>query len=299
MKLFSNRFRSGRENTLLFRSKMRLACIFTLLTALSACNGGMEESPGKLGASSGAGPAKPTATAAREGEQIIERYRTLDKSSDSTTKLRAKIRESNGETRDIHLNIYRKRESDGQVHMLVEFTAPDQERDRAALLAISPDGALQATRYAQSNNTFITATDVVGEDSLFGMTLQELADGQPEKYDFTLKGEESKGSSSMYRVEGTLKEGAESKFPRIVMLISKENSTLLGAEFYDRQNELIRRVSIDEAKQVDGHWTRMQWTIENRARQKTIEFKVLNVTYDQKLGASLFTQEHLKSLASR
>ncbi|MCI0489904.1 MAG: outer membrane lipoprotein-sorting protein [Blastocatellia bacterium] len=270
-----------------------------LSMALSACYGSMEENSDKAGSTPAAAPAKSAAAAAREGEQIIERHRALDKSSDSTTKLRAKIGEATGETHDIQLNIYRKRESDGRVLMLIEFVAPDEERDRAALLAISPDGAIQATRYAQSNDTFITTSDVAGEDSLFGMTLQELADGQPEKYDFTLAGEEAQASSPAYRVEGTLKEGAESKFPRIVMLISKESSALLGAEFYDRQNELIRRVTIDEVKQIDGHWTRMHWTIENRARQKTIDFKAVSVTYDRKLSDSLFTQEHLKNLASR
>lgn len=275
----------------------RLVCLCSLSLMLSACYGTMEEGSDKLGATANPTPAKSSAAA--EGEKIIERYRALDDSSDSAAKIIATIKEASGETREVRLNIYRKREADDRLRMLIEFTAPDQERDRAALITIGTDGEVQATRYAQSNDTFVTSTDVSGEDSLFGMTLQELADGQPERYHFILAGEETVNASPVYRVEGTLKEGAESKFPRIVMLISKENSTAIAAEFYDRQNELIRRASIDEVEQIDGHWTRMRWTIDNRARQKTIEFRTTSMRYDQKLGDSLFTREHLKKLASR
>ena len=182
-------------------------------------------------------------TPQREGEQIAARYRALDNSNQSVSKTTAVVKEADGSTREVAMSISRKLAADGRRLMLVEFTSPAEERDRNALVITSPQGDIEATRYIQSNNTFASVNNVVSEDSLFGMTMQELADGQTEKYTFRLVGEESFEGKPVYRIEGKLKDGMESKFPRLVMLVSKENSAALVAEFYDNQNQLIRRVT--------------------------------------------------------
>jgi hypothetical protein len=197
------------------------------------------------------------------------------------------------------MTIHRKREQDGRVLMLVHFTSPSEQRDRSALVAIGRDGAVQATRYAQSTDAFVTTTDVKGEDSLFGLSLQEMADGQTEKYNFNHASEESVGTSDAYRLEGTLREGADSKFRRLVMLVSKDNFASRGAEFYDAKGTLARRVVIETAEQIDGYWTRMKWSVDNVARARQVDFEVLTASYDQKLDDSIFTREHLKKIASR
>jgi hypothetical protein len=274
-----------------------------LLAASLACgNRSGTDAGGAAGARSPNANSSPAATSApseRDAGQIVERYRALDKSGSSTIRTRARIQEADGSTREVVMTMYRNLEPDGRRLMLVEFNAPAEERDRAALVAISPQGEVEGTRYVQSSDDFVTTRDVMGEDALFGMTLQELADGQVEKYDLTVTGEEAVGQSSAYRAEGRLKAGAESKFPRLVLLISKENYAALVAEFYDAQDNLARRIKVDEMKQIDGHWTRMRWTVDNRARQKRIEFETAQARYDQKLEPSLFTMQHLKKIASR
>jgi hypothetical protein len=183
--------------------------------------------------------------------------------------------------------------------MLVEFTSPELERDRDGLINIFPDGKVEGVRYVQSTDSFIVTDDPSGEDSLFGMTLQELADGQPEKYDFALAGEETYDGASVYRLEGKLKPGAESKFPRLVLLLDKQNFTAHQAEFYDNHNELTRRLTVSKTEQIGGQWTRTRWSIDNRARQRTIDFEAVEIKYDQNLSDSIFSREHLKKIASR
>ena len=173
--------------------------------------------------------------------------------------------------------------------MLIDFTAPAQERDRSAIVTVSPQGAIEATRYAQSGGTFVSARGVTGEDSLFGMTLQELADGQPEKYTHRLISEETFGQSPVYRVEGKLKLTSESKFPRLVMLISKESFMPLVAEFYDNHNEMLRRLVIDKVERINNHWTRMKWTVENRARKRMSSLKTGSAKYDR-TSMTLFSE---------
>jgi len=271
--------------------------IFFLLVStsalLSAACGKPESKPVE------SGPRPSSAEAEREGEQIAQRYRALDNSSQSVSKTRAVVTDADGSTQEVTMSISRKLAPDGRRLMLVEFTSPDQERDRNALVITSPQGNIEATRYIQSNNSFVSVNNVVSEDSLFGMTMQELADGQTEKYSFRLVGEESFGGRPVYRIEGKLKNGVESKFPRVVLLLSKENYAALVAEFYDNQDQLIRRVTIDKMEEIDKHWTRMRWMVDNLARQKKISFETIKIAYDASLNDSVFSRDHLKKITTR
>jgi hypothetical protein len=235
---------------------------------------------------------------------IIDRYRALDTSRDSTTMLRASISGASDSSRlktpqQILFNIYRKRQPDGRQLILIEFTSPPEERDRDGLITVFPDGQVEGVRYVQSTDSYIVTSDLMSEDALFGLTLQELADGQPEKYNFTIAGEETVDGTLCYRAEGKLKEGAESKFPRVVLLISKQTFAAVKAEFYDNHDDLARDLVVSETEEISGRWTRVRWTMDNPARQKKIDFEAVDVKYDQNLKDSIFTREHLKKIASK
>src|SRR5215471_11466959 len=237
-----------------------------------------------------------TPTSSVDAGPIIQRYRALDDVTDSTIKLVASIN-GNGEhaeaaqPKQVHFTMYRKRQPDGRLSMLVEFSAPSEERDRDGLITVFPDGQIEGIRYVQSTDSYIVSRDTLSEDALFGLTLQELANGQPEKYDFTVTGEETAEGEPVYKLEGKLKSGVDSKFTRLVMLISKQDNTAKKAEFYDKQNQLARILIVNKTEQIAGHSTRTKWTIDNRARQRKIDFSVVEAVYDRGINDSLFTRE--------
>jgi hypothetical protein len=270
--------------------RVTLLLALTLSAALAGCDN-------KPAASNG----QPASTSGLDSSEIVKRYLATADSRDSALKMRARITDANAPSESrapIELTIYRRRSADGGQMILVEFNSPE-ERDRDALVTITPQGEAEACRYVQSNDSFVTAKGVTNEESLFGMTMQELADGQPEKYDFWLTGGVPFLSSQAYRLQGKLKGGAESKFPRLVLLISKEGFFVLSAEFYDSHDELARQITVDDAGLVAGHWTRLRWTLDNRARQKKIDFETIDAKYNQNLSDSIFTRQHLKEIATK
>lgn len=270
----------------------------TLALLLTGCGRKLEGTATLDNANSNA-----AAASAVDATPIIARYRAIDNSRDSITKLRAKISTSDSSgleaPRQVLFNMYRKRQPDGRQLILIEFTSPPEERDRDGLITVFPDGQVEGVRYVQSTDGYIVTRDLVSEDALFGLTLQELADGQPEKYDFIIAGEETVDGSACYRADGRLKQGGESKFLRVVLMISKETFAAVKAEFYDNHNELARELVVSKTEQIAGRWTRVRWSIFNPARRKKIEFEALDVKYDQNLKDSIFTREHLKKIASR
>ncbi|PYP83501.1 MAG: hypothetical protein DMF61_23050 [Blastocatellia bacterium AA13] len=264
------------------------------VVALSAC--GTKQSV----ASDNATPsAEPGDQSAREGSRIIDKVLSQSAVDQSLTRMHARVHDSDGTERTVELTMLRKRKPDGTLLTLAEFTSPREERDRDALIKVSPKGDVEATRFMQSTGSFVTTKSASDEESLFGLTVQELVDGQLDKYDFKLAGEETVDKVPAYRIEGKLKSRADSKFPRVVLLVSKETYMPLHAEFYDNHNEIARSVKIQRTAEVQGHWTRMQWTVDNRARRKTTEFDVVEARYDQPVPESVFTEEHLRQLASK
>ena len=273
---------------------LMLLCV--LATFASACGDHTAGEGGKTGL-----PATPPATgiseAEREGARIFEQFRAHDTSKDSVTRMQVRLLEEDGQSRDIELRVSRKREADGRLLMFSEFLAPAAERDRNALITMRAQGEIEGTRYVQSNDSFATVRGATNEDSFFGLTVQELVDGQPEKYDFRLAGEETMNGTPVYRLEGKLKAGADSKFPRLVTRIAKDSYAVLSAEFYDNKNEMLRRITVTDLQQVAGYWTRMSWTIENPGKKKRLDFTVKEVQYDQNISPTVFTREHLKKSA--
>jgi len=276
-------------------------CIFIISLLVCSCSKKLE---GAATVETGNSPANRVPAPSIDAAPIIERSRTLDNSNDSTTKLRATVGANERDVeqsgaRQFQFTMYRKRATDGRISILIEFTSPAEERDRDGLITIFPDGQIEGVRYVQSTDSFIVTRDLMSEDALFGLTLQELADGQPEKYNFSVSGEEMVDSNPCYRLEGELKQGVESKFPRVTLLISKQTSLVLKAEFYGSNKALAKTLVVTKSDQIDGHWSRISWTIDNRDRQKLVDFEAVQTKYDSNLSDAMFTREHLKKISSR
>jgi hypothetical protein len=238
-----------------------------------------------------------TSTSGLDTAKIIERFRAVNTPDRSIAKMKVKIQDTDQPPREVRLTTYRTRKPDGSQMMLIEFTAPAEERDRSSLISINPQGDIEATRYSQAANSFVSAKGATTEDSLFGLSLQELVEGQPEKYDFTVVKEETLKSWAVYRLEGKLKDRAESRFPRIVLMILKDDFATAFAEFYDNQNTLARRMEVEAFEQLSGQPVRSRFTIDNIAKRKKLDFEV-SVSVDG-LTDALFTRDHLKAITMK
>ena len=292
------RFRLRNEHSSLRASSSPVRSAFVvgalavcILSTLVACKS-------KPGSNANRQPSGMNPKTALDAAKIIERFRAVNTPDRSTVKMKVKILEGDQPSREVRLTTYRNLKPDGSQVMLIEFTAPTEERDRSSLINISPQGDIEATRYAQSADSFISAKGATTEDSLFGLTLQELVEGQPEKYDFTVVGEETLKSAAVYRLEGKLRERAESRFPRIVLMILKEDYATTLAEFYDNQNSLARRMEVETFEKISGHPVRTRFTIDNIAKRKKLDFEVLNASFEG-LSDSLFTREHLRAITMK
>jgi hypothetical protein len=269
-------------------SRTIFIALFLVALLLPACNKENKNQPEEK-----APPPAPTVTV----DEMFKRYRATEGYKTSEVKSRARITEADGSSQEVMLTVYRRRAPSGE-QMLIQFVTPDQ-RDRSGLVLISPQGEIEGLRYAQSSDSFVSTKNSGGEDSLFGMSLQELADGQPEKYEFKLEGTEQADGRRSYKLDGRLKSGEESKFQRLVVFLAEDSFALAGAEFYYNETEMARRITVDKLEKTGQYWTRMKWAVDNVARQKKVEFETLSVKYDQNIPDAIFSRENLKKISVR
>src|SRR5260370_10718765 len=119
-------------------------CAAAVALVAWACNHDMPHSEGAGGGSTT--PSGPTGGPSADASKVIERFLAIDSSHDSTSKTHAIIRAADNVSRlDIQMTIYRKREPGGRQVMLVDLTSPTEERDRDALITVSPQGDIEAT----------------------------------------------------------------------------------------------------------------------------------------------------------
>src|SRR5262245_30745817 len=131
-------------------------CLVALALTLTACN---EKTSGYTPPPSS--PVSSNPEAAKEGARIMQQYLALDTAKEVAMKMTVKIQDEGGQSRELQMNLAKKRQADGSRLILIEFTAPAEERDRNALLTITPQGDIEGTRYIQSNDSFATVKGAV------------------------------------------------------------------------------------------------------------------------------------------
>ncbi len=139
----------------------------------------------------------------------------------------------------------------------------------------------------------ISGSDSSGDFMGTDFTYEDMGDRGLNKDDFTLLGEEAVDGNPCYKVEASSKDKKD-KNPRRVFWISKENFMLYKGEYYDRQNNLQRKLTCSDIKEIDGFWTTGKMFMENVQKNHTTLIEMKDVKYGVDVDDSLLTVASLE-----
>ena len=94
-------------------------------------------------------------------------------------------------------------------------------------------------------------------------------------------------------IESTPKDKSE-MYSRRVLWIRKDNYMLLRVEYYDKQDEIIKELEVNEMKQIDGYWTSTMMTMNNRQRDHKTIIHIESIEYDIPVDDNMFTVNALE-----
>ncbi|MDR2071788.1 MAG: outer membrane lipoprotein-sorting protein [Treponema sp.] len=126
--------------------------------------------------------------------------------------------------------------------------------------------------------------DFMGSD----FTYEDMGGRDLSQDDFTLKDEEAVDGRVCWLIEAKAKDAKASYAVRLIR-IRKDNYVTAGAEYYDRQGKLLKRLKVSGIKQADGIWIAEKMEMTNVLNEHSTVIEIKDTAFNIPLEDSLFT----------
>lgn len=185
----------------------------------------------------------------------------------------------------------------GLARTLVRFHAPadvagtaflvheHKDRDDDQYLYLPALGKVKRITGGQRNQRFM-GTDLTYADlesrALRRSTLQRMADTQI-------------GGNPVYVIEAVPKDLTDSQYKRTRTWVHKTSFVPLKIEFYDKQDQLLKVLTVRRLEKKQGRWVAMDSLVKNVQRNSRTELVVLDISFQVPLTEADFSQTALGS----
>ncbi|MCF7929073.1 MAG: outer membrane lipoprotein-sorting protein [Spirochaetales bacterium] len=136
-----------------------------------------------------------------------------------------------------------------------------------------------------------------GDSSFMGtdFTYDDMQSRDVEESTYTLLREERAQGRDCYVVESVPKESSDSQYSRQVAWVAKEIWVPVRVDFYDKQGELFKRMTVSRIERVQGFWTPINTTMKNLQTGHSTKLDIQRLEYNEELQDGLFTVNFLKT----
>lgn len=232
------------------------------------------------------------AAAAPSGKEIIEKV--LAQPSPGQAKVEITMTVSDGGVRK--LTSYVKK-IDGKTNSVVKFQEPADYRG-AGILVIEKSGG-EMERWIRFNGQKRARRLPAGSQSGAFLNTDfsyEDLDGRKDvdKDDHKLLREEKLAGADCYVVETTPAADSGSAYKRVVQWVRKDSYVPVQIEFYAAGADPVKRLVVEELKQIDGYWVSTKSTMSTLAKKTATKLEVNKTDFKSTIGDDTFTQKFLQ-----
>src|SRR5215813_9576150 len=229
---------------------------------------------------------------------MIKRMITQNGCKDFTAEMRIATEDARGKRELIEFRVQRKYSADRTATFL-SVMAPAEDTNKALLAIEFPDQPTQAFSYLPGLKrlTKITSDRYLGYRNA-KVTVQDLLGLELGQYDHGEGERVSLDGESLIKVEFKEKLFRNLAYPRIVGFFRDKDQNPAKFEIYDHQDELRKRVKVEEVKQIQNRQTITRMAIEDLQQKIKVKFETRRIEYDRGLSDNLFTEARLKSIVN-
>lgn len=234
------------------------------------------------------------ALAAPSGKEIIEKV--LAQPSPAQAKVEITMTVAGGDVGMRKLTSYVKKIG-GKTHSVVKFQEPADYRG-AGILVIEKDGG-EMERWIRFNGQKRARRLPAGSQSGSFLNTDfsyEDLDGRKDvdKDEHKLLREEKVGGQDCYVVETVPAADAGSAYKRVVQWIRKDNYVPVQIEFFGEGADPVKRLVVEELKQIDGYWISVRSTMSTLAKKTSTKLEVTKTDFKTPIADDTFTQKFLQ-----
>lgn len=235
-----------------------------------------------------------SAAAAPSGKEVIEKV--LAQPSPSQAKVEITMTVSGGDVGQRKLTSYVKK-IDGKTHSVVKFQEPADYRG-AGILVIEKDGG-EMERWIRFNGQKRARRLPAGSQSGSFLNTDfsyEDLDGRKDvnQDEHKLLREEKLGGAECYVVETIPAPDSGSAYKRVVQWVRKDSYVPVQIEFFAAGAEPVKRLVVEELKQIDGYWVSTKSTMSTLAKKSATKLEVNKTDFKSAIGDGTFTQKFLQ-----
>jgi len=108
-----------------------------------------------------------------------------------------------------------------------------------------------------------------------------------------LQGEQVLDGNKYWVIESVPKD-SENLYSKKIGWIRQDNYMAIKVEYYDKQGSILKELSVDEVKQIEGFWTAISMTMVNHQRDHKTIIRLESVSYNDTIEDHLFTVNSLE-----
>ena len=231
-----------------------------------------------------------------KGDEVMQRSHDVDKPDYSRSQVVMVLTDKNGTTEQRNVLQYGREKNDIS-SMVMDFRSPANIKD-TRFLQIENKGAdddkwiyLPALKNTRRVNSSEGTKSFMGTDA----TYDDLSTREMEEDTHEFLREESKGGFECNVVREVPIDPKSSQYKFRIVWVDKQTDLPVYTELYDKNEKLLKVVSVARIQNVDGFNIPMESKIENVQTKHSTSMKVLKVDVKTRLPDKIFTQDFLNT----
>ncbi len=126
------------------------------------------------------------------------------------------------------------------------------------------------------------------------VTYEDMENRKVDKDTHTLLREELLDGKKVYVVESVPKDGEESQYGKFISWVRPDIWIPVKIEFYDKDDELLKIMTVSKIEEVQGIWTTMESEMENVQEGRKTVLIIETIKYNVSIPDDYFTERYLE-----
>ncbi|MBI3584915.1 MAG: outer membrane lipoprotein-sorting protein [Nitrospinae bacterium] len=230
--------------------------------------------------------------------QIMERNDEVGTSKDSTSSITMKLINEKGQERMRKVSYWEKRDKEDNRNTLVKFQFPADVKGTGFLTLEHKGSEDDQWLYlpAMRKTRRISASDK--GDSFMGsdFTYEDMEQEDMAEFEYKLLGVEDMKGEACYRIEGIAvseSKKKETSYSRRELWIRKTDFTMLKINYYNKKGDFFKTLTASDIKMISNKPRAHKLVMENFQRKHKTELLYEEISLDEELSDSLFTERQL------
>ena len=232
-----------------------------------------------------------------DGSQIIQNVYDLATGNTSHSLIEMKLIDKDGEIHGRVVETWSIESNEGTTSSVIVFHAPASVKNTRFLTIENRNRDDDQWIYIPAMDRVRRVAASEGDSPFMGtdFTYNDMQSREVYEDNHTLLREEKFEDWNCYVVESIPKDTSDSQYSRRIQWIIPETWVPVKQELYDREDQILKVMTVRRIEKVQGFWTTIETTMENVQTGHSTELNIKKLVYNQDIPEGLFTVNFLQA----